>query len=372
MYCGTYARTCANADEADMEEALWRGTQPPPTTIHRSLPAPNGVIEVSAVYPDCPRGITHLPVSDVMPTPAPTGTVPTGSAPPTARPAAPAPVVSPAPSPAPSRSLAAIAPGLVPDFRAGALALVGADVTDALAALNNPEPEMLWALIKKETPFLAGFMPDRRPVILYERHVFSRLTRHQYDALHPDISGSRYGAGEYGTYAHQYERLAEAMQLDEAAAMQSASWGMGQTLGEVYAEIGYDAVERMVQDMIASERTQLRAAVKEIRSKGIVGAFKNRDFDAFAAKYNGPAYGDYATVLQQHYAAYKASGLPDLDVRRAQLYLGYLGYAPGPVDGVRGTKVGLAARAFQAKLGLPPTGDLDAATLARIDRAAFP
>jgi N-acetylmuramidase len=33
-----------------------------------------------------------------------------------------------------------------------------------------------------------GFLADKRPKILFEAHVFSRLTGHQYDGTHPGIS----------------------------------------------------------------------------------------------------------------------------------------------------------------------------------------
>lgn len=45
----------------------------------------------------------------------------------------------------------------------------------------------LWAVLSVETSG-CGYLPDRRPKILFERHVFSRLTEHRYDAGDADIS----------------------------------------------------------------------------------------------------------------------------------------------------------------------------------------
>ena len=35
-----------------------------------------------------------------------------------------------------------------------------------------------------------GFLPNRRPQILFERHIFSTLTKRRFDASHPNISAS--------------------------------------------------------------------------------------------------------------------------------------------------------------------------------------
>lgn len=46
----------------------------------------------------------------------------------------------------------------------------------------------------------------------------------------PDISGS-IPYQQYGSYVKQYERLNEAIKLDRTAALESASWGMFQIMG---------------------------------------------------------------------------------------------------------------------------------------------
>jgi hypothetical protein len=55
-----------------------------------------------------------------------------------------------------------------------------------------------WAVIFTETdPPYGGFFIDGRPQILFERHVFQRLTGKRFDAANPDVSGDSgrpYGA----------------------------------------------------------------------------------------------------------------------------------------------------------------------------------
>lgn len=45
----------------------------------------------------------------------------------------------------------------------------------------------VWTVVSVETKAV-GFLPDRRPIILFERHVFSRKTSGRFDALYPNLS----------------------------------------------------------------------------------------------------------------------------------------------------------------------------------------
>src|SRR5437763_16299195 len=77
----------------------------------------------------------------------------------------------------------------------------------------------LWAVLSVEASG-CGYLPDRRPKILFERHVFSRLTEHRYDTGEADISQPT--AGGYGAAgASQYDRLNGGMPLGQASAIES-------------------------------------------------------------------------------------------------------------------------------------------------------
>src|SRR5262245_60865637 len=96
------------------------------------------------------------------------------------------------------------------DFSGKALALTsgGLDEASHTAGVGLPE---LWAVMSVETSG-CGFLPDRRPKLLFERHIFHRLTGGQFDAEDPDVSQP--SPGGYGpSGANQYERLAAAIQL---------------------------------------------------------------------------------------------------------------------------------------------------------------
>ena len=88
-----------------------------------------------------------------------------------------------------------------------------------------------------------GFLPDRRPKILFEAHVFGKLTRHRWDSSYPNIAARFWNRMLYGPAgAHQYERLAVAFNLDPVAALEATSWGMFQILGANFGACGFASV----------------------------------------------------------------------------------------------------------------------------------
>ena len=217
----------------------------------------------------------------------------------------------------------------------------------------------LWAVLSVETRG-SGFMADRRPFILYERHIFSRETDRRFDSQHPDISNPEpggYGAGG----AHQYDRLQRAIALDRSAALDSASWGIGQVMGFNAKIAGYQNVEAMVAKMAESENEQLRALTGEIVSNNLQKALRNHQWADFARGYNGKnfAINKYDTRLANAFQRYSQGGLPDLLVRTAQVFLTYLGFNPGTIDGLPGKFTFAALNEFQEKEGLPVDKEID-------------
>src|SRR5574340_43295 len=245
-----------------------------------------------------------------------------------------------------------------------------AQVTEHLG-VKAPE---LWAVLGVETGG-CGFLPDRRPVILFERHIFSRATAHRYDDAYPDISRRTPGGyGERGAW--QYQRLERACALDRKAALESASWGIGQVMGFNARLAGYDDGEKMVAEMIASENRQLLAMARLITENRLDRALRAHDWAGFARGYNGPDYArnQYDSRLAAAHCKYPQGPLPDLALRAAQIYLTYLGFHPGPVDGVMGRYTRAALREFQEERGLPEGDAVDdvvlAALRAEVDKLA--
>jgi hypothetical protein len=259
----------------------------------------------------------------------------------------------------------------VVSFDIGGVPLTDEGLHNACAKLKTKAPE-LWAVIFTETdPPYGGFFVDARPQILFERHVFQKLTGKRFDATHPEVSGDSgrpYGPGG----AHQFDRLTEAIKLDPTAALQSASWGIGQTLGENYAEAGFNSAYDLVAAMFESEDAQILAAANEMIRSGCAKALATHDWKTFARIYNGPGYAAnrYDVKLASWYAKCTAGALPDLHVRAAQFYLNYLGHGPISVDGLFGRQTANVLANYQAKNHLPITDQLDDETFDKLSDEA--
>ncbi len=247
----------------------------------------------------------------------------------------------------------------MPDFVGQGTPLTQQGISAAADSLGVGAAE-LWAVMSVETSG-CGFLPDKRPKILFERHLFHRLTDGEFDGTNPGVSNP--AAGGYGAGgAHQYDRLAEAIGLDREAALQSASWGLGQILGENFAAAGFADVEAMVQAMTVSEDQQLMAMASFIKANGMGHALAEHDWASFARRYNGPNFeqNDYDGKLRDFFARFAGGDLPDLDVRTVQVLLNYKGFAPGGIDGRAGQHTANAIRDFQRSMGAPETGEIDA------------
>jgi peptidoglycan hydrolase-like protein with peptidoglycan-binding domain len=219
---------------------------------------------------------------------------------------------------------------------------------ECAAALIDVSPATLWSVVTVETRGV-GFMPDRRPYVLFERHIFSRRTNGRFDATNPDISGPPGGYGAYG--AQQYDRLAVAIACDRQSALESASWGLGQIMGFNARAAGYVSAEEMVERLLESEDEHLAGTARFISASNLHRTLQSRDWAAFARGYNGPGYASnrYDQKLVEAYARFSRDGLPDLTIRAMQLLLSHAGEDPGGIDGIQGDRTAAAMESFKAK-----------------------
>jgi len=158
-----------------------------------------------------------------------------------------------------------------------------------------------------------GFLPDGRPVILFERHIMYRQIRamgQDADVLarqYPNIVNARRGG--YMGKAAEHMRLARAAAIDRACALASASWGMFQIMGYHWERLGYPSVHDFADAMRCGEAEQLDAFVRFVEADtALHRALKRRRWSAFASGYNGPAYKDklYDVRLARACARYEA------------------------------------------------------------------
>lgn len=161
-----------------------------------------------------------------------------------------------------------------------------------------------------------GFLPDGRPAILFERHVFRRqliasganlATVTNLEKARPDICNK--SPGGYGASVKEWERLDDAVQVNRTAALESASYGAFQVMGFNWKRLGYASVQDLVNAMYKSSAAHLDSFVRYIQSDAkLLAALRAQDWPTCARLYNGANYmiNQYDTRLERAFARYSA------------------------------------------------------------------
>ena len=190
--------------------------------------------------------------------------------------------------------------------------LTDADFARAAKALGCDDAAI--RAVAEVESFGKGFLPNGIPVMLFEAHIFSRLTEGKYDLKYPDISSRTWNRKLYATGkdwiergTKENQRLEKASSLDRTAALQSASYGLFQVMGFNWKLCGYANLQSFINDVWRSEGGQLNACVGFIKAKKLDVHLRNKDWAKFALGYNGSGYkmNKYDEKLA---AAYKRNG----------------------------------------------------------------
>src|SRR4029077_4024187 len=168
------------------------------------------------------------------------------------------------------------------EFVGGSRALSSDGFSTIAQSLDVKAPE-IWALVTVETSG-CGFLADRRPKILFERHLFHKFTGGRFDdgGISDPSPG---GNGDGG--APQYDRLARAIAKDRQAALRATSWGLGQILGDNCKLSGFADAESLVAAMCRSEDDQLTAVAAFLKSARLDSSLHAHDWASLARGYNG-------------------------------------------------------------------------------------
>lgn len=172
-----------------------------------------------------------------------------------------------------------------------------------------------------------AFLDSGEPVILYERHIFHRLTNGKYDKKFIEIEDSKGkkqiyflsspSPGGYGPVSVQHAKLQAAVLLDRDAALKSCSWGLFQLMGENYALCGYQNIQRFVTAMYRSVDDHLKAFVQYVRhnneivnDKMLIDALRESppDYLTSALIYNGRRQKSYDIKFRKEFE--RLEGLP--------------------------------------------------------------
>lgn len=140
-----------------------------------------------------------------------------------------------------------------------------------------------------------SFLADGRPQVLFEAHVFHRLTEGRHadkkDRNGVALSTPKWDRTLYGRGgSNQHDRLEDAANFDWAAAHRSCSWGKFQILGSNHRACGYDTIDSFVDAMRTNEGAHLQAFIAFIQKNKLDGPLRDHDWVAFARGYNGPSF----------------------------------------------------------------------------------
>ncbi len=254
----------------------------------------------------------------------------------------------------------------------------------SVAAEQGLDPAALLAIAEVESGGTAYTIVggERRPVILYEYHVFYRNlpARLREVAVRQDLARRRWKELPYKrTQAARYEQLERACAIHAEAAHMACSWGIGQVLGENYAALGFPSARAMAETAMESVAGQVRVMLAFIAANRLMDELETRDWRGFARIYNGAGQVDrYADLMERAYRRHGGTDAPVRDdmmlrvgsrgelVRDLQSGLTALGYIL-QVDGDFGPATRRMVTLFQKENGLVADGIAGPRTLARIE-----
>jgi hypothetical protein len=181
---------------------------------------------------------------------------------------------------------------------------------DELAKKYDLEPAVILAIQSVESGN-NGYLPDGRPKILFEGHVFWRMLRAagknpvDYVKGNEDILFEKQDRSKYTRGASEYTRLEKAERIDRVAALKSASWGEFQIMGFNHKTVGYPDVDSFVESIKQPGAGQIRAVLAFMENNKLLPLVRGRhkNWAKFAAAYNGAGYkkNQYDVKLQKAY-----------------------------------------------------------------------
>ncbi|MDL2316276.1 N-acetylmuramidase family protein [Desulfovibrio sp. OttesenSCG-928-A18] len=183
----------------------------------------------------------------------------------------------------------------------------------AVAQTLGVEPCAVGAVVEVESAG-SGFLPSGRVKILFEGHIFwkelQKFGINPADINAPGILHPRWDRGKYKGGEQEWNRMEAAAAIHQEAALASASWGLFQIMGFNYAACGFAGIHDFVRAQKKDEAAQLSAFCAFLQSQNLLRFLKARDWEAFARRYNGPAYAenDYHRKLARAYRQCLARG----------------------------------------------------------------
>lgn len=152
---------------------------------------------------------------------------------------------------------------------------------------------------------MKGFWAPGVPVINFDRAMYNRFRHSAKDKS--GAKGEKVPAGLTGYALQEWTQLINARRTNAQGANMGTFWGMFQIGGFNYKLCGCESVDEMVRLMSYSELEQLELFATFITNAGMLNDLKNKNWAAFARKYNGASYArrGYHTKMANAYNKFK-------------------------------------------------------------------
>ena len=253
-------------------------------------------------------------------------------------------------------------------------------VVKKVAKENDIPWELLAAMIEIESNGRTSALVNgrREPLIRFEGHYFDRRLQGSDKALARKRGLANPKGGRVKNPRSQQARwdklLIPASDINEQAALESCSWGVGQVMGAHWKRLGYRSVQDMVRRCRTDFEGQVDIMVKYFHAFGLIDEFQRYDYKGIARGYNGAHYWKNKYDQKLKYAAtrYRSGGTAVInqseshygmlrmghrgaDVRELQKLL-VRANIPVKVDGDFGQNTKDAVMEFQRQHGLKADG----------------
>lgn len=151
-----------------------------------------------------------------------------------------------------------------------------------------------------------GFYAPGVPVVNFDPTMYRKFAG-KVSATKPD-KNEKVPAGLSGYALKEWTQLVNARKKNPDGANMGTFWGMFQIGGFNYKLCGCESINQFVELMSDSEFAQLELFAKFIYNTGMVTSLKNKNWAAFARKYNGAGYAKrgYHTKMANAYKKFKA------------------------------------------------------------------
>lgn len=243
-----------------------------------------------------------------------------------------------------------------------ALNLLNEKATRSIARKYDIPEDFFCGVVDKESAGKFFWMVggQKWPAIRPEAHYFYRIlkksNKKNFDAAVKAGLAQTYGKARVpGQPSKVYDIFNRMKAIDEEAAVQSISIGVGQIMGSHYKLLGFASAIAMWQWVVMSPVNQLELMAKFIVSnKKLHTAAKKYDYTMFAIIYNGKGYkkNRYDTELKKHVLQYREVAAPKTKTIATAAAIG------GGSVGIGGTIISSSQDAQEFVWGISPITDV--------------